>query len=37
MSLREVSRQPGMPSWSVLKVWMLQHPEPGRLSRLSAG
>ncbi|EOZ9899395.1 hypothetical protein ACQYJA_003686 [Escherichia coli] len=27
MSLREVSRQPGMPSWSVLKVWMLQHPE----------
>lgn len=27
MSLREVSRQPGMPSWSLLKLWMLQHPE----------
>ena len=27
MSLREISRLPGAPSWSVLKVWMLQHPE----------
>ncbi|EGQ7457556.1 hypothetical protein N7V59_002711 [Escherichia coli] len=27
MSLREISRQPGMPSWSVLKVWQIQHPE----------
>lgn len=26
MSLREISRQPGAPSWSVLKSWMLQHP-----------
>ncbi|EEY6477208.1 hypothetical protein ACLHFR_001693 [Escherichia coli] len=27
MSLRKVSRQPGMPSWSVLKIWQIEHPE----------
>lgn len=27
MSLREISRQPGMPHWDTLKIWMLQHPE----------
>ncbi|MFT2156738.1 hypothetical protein ACMV5U_12160, partial [Staphylococcus epidermidis] len=27
MSLRKVSLQPGMPCWSVLKVWMIEHPE----------
>lgn len=27
MSLRKVSRQPGMPHWDTLKIWMLQHPE----------
>ncbi|HBE4107358.1 TPA: hypothetical protein KL706_003530 [Escherichia coli] len=26
MSLRKVSRQPGMPSWSVLKIWQIEHP-----------
>lgn len=27
MSLRKVSRQPGMPSWSALKIWQIEHPE----------
>lgn len=27
MSLREISRQPGMPHWDTLKIWMIQHPE----------
>ncbi len=27
MSLRKVALQPGMPCWSVLKVWMIEHPD----------
>lgn len=26
MSLRKVSHQPGMPSWSQLKIWLIEHP-----------
>ncbi|EOX9854724.1 hypothetical protein ACPZB3_002240 [Escherichia coli] len=27
MSLRKIALQPGMPCWSVLKVWLIEHPE----------
>ncbi|HHI5607307.1 TPA: hypothetical protein ACPUU8_003501 [Escherichia coli] len=27
MSLRKISHQPGMPSWSTLNVWQIEHPE----------
>lgn len=26
MSLRKISRQPGMPSWAQLNVWQIEHP-----------